>query len=453
VGISVDITGRGTLVAKAHWGRDHQKLISQMFDRAVGADVFTNEEFWNYLGDPPADPSRSFSVAERDSLAALGLFRKLGETVLNETGRVEDYRQPYVEQWLVGLEKKIGGSAKFEILYSRRSNRDMVALVDLNRESNYTRFDRVRPLTPDGFYVQIDRTGMVFYEVFVPNDVILERLRCLGDGSCPDALPIPGLTPADSVGLSWSPDFVLTTAPDAKREFAQIQTALEISRPRWGATFSYVLTDLKGNLDNVSGYNDPLGFGPGPWVRVNEKVNSYGPLENYSDWEIKASVWGALPWGVRGGLFWTWRTGDHYSHRFRLTGLGAHRYWVGPKGSRPTNLEVWGELDYSLLEPLEGHFIYVAPRGFRMLERQSIADLRLEKTFLVGGRRLAASVDVFNLLRCEAKTEVNGLLNHSAFYWQLGVDEWGGIPSNERHQATLDRVRPQTVRLGAVVYF
>jgi hypothetical protein len=133
--------------------------------------------------------------------------------------------------------------------------------------------------------------------------------------------------------------------------------------------------------------------------------------------------------------------------------MGDNRYWVGPKQKKPPNLDVWGELDYTLFEPLEGHFIYVAPRGFRILERQSIADLRLEKTLPLGSRRMAVSLDVFNLLRCEAKTEVNGLLNHSAHHWRFGVEEWGDVPANERHEATLDRVRPQTVRLGAIVYF
>jgi len=452
IGLSVDLTGRGTLVAKAHWGRYHQNLTAQMFDRVEGADVFTNEEFWDYLGDPVTDPHRVFSESERDSLAALGLFRKAGEAVLNETGRVQDYRQPYVQQWLLGVEKRIGSSAKFEALYARRSNRDMVAVVDVNRATNYTFFSRARPLTPDGYYVLYNLRAVVFEEFYLPNDVVLERLRCLADGSCPGALPIPGMTPADTAGLSWNPEYVLTTAPDAKREFSQLQLVLEIARPQWGGSFSYVLTDLKGNLDNVTGYTDPLGIGPGPYVRVNEKVNSYGHLGNYSGWEMKASVWAILPWGVRGGLFWTWRAGDHYSLRYRLTAMGANRYWVGPRGYVPEYVKVLGEIDYRLAEPLEGHHVFIGPRGQRELERQSIADLRLEKTFQLRGRTLGASLDVFNLFRCEAKTRVTDLVNHSPYHWRKGQTEWGDIPPNERYGATLERVRPQTIRIGLIAF-
>jgi len=453
VGLSVDLTGGGTLVAKAHWGRYHQSLIAQMFDRAAGADVFTNEEFWDYTGGSITDPTTPFTEMERDSLAAIGLFRKVGEAVLNETGRVEDYRQPYVEQWLVGLEKKIGSSAKFEVLYSRRSNRDMVALVDVNRDTNYTFFSRARPLTNDGYYVLYNLQGVVFEEFYLPNNVVMDRLRCLGDGSCPGAMPIPGLTPDDTLGMSWNPEYVLTTAPDGKREFSQLQLTLDLARPAWGGSLSYVLTDLKGNLDNVSGYTDPLGFGPGPYVRVNEAVNNYGFLGNFSEWEMKASLWGTLPGGLRGGLFWTWRAGDHYPLRYRLSGLGVNRYWVGPRGTVPEYLKVVGEIDYQLVKPLEGHNVFIGPRGQLELERQSITDLRLEKTFSVGGRRLAATLDVFNLFRCEAITEKNNMINHSPYHWRRDQAEWGDIPPNQRFGVALDRVRPQTIRLGLMALF
>jgi hypothetical protein len=454
LGISVDLTGDETLVLKAHWGRYHQSLISQMFDRVGGADVFTNEEFWNYTGPPFSDPLTTFTTAQRDSLAALGFFTKAGEAVLNETGRVKEYRQPYVQQWLVGLEKKMGNSAKIEFLYSRRSNRDMVALVDLNRGTNYSRFDRVHPLNSEGYYIVHDLNGVVFEEFYLPNDVVLERLRCLANGSCPGAATIPGLSPADTLGLSWDPDYALTTAPGAKREFSQIQVNLELARPTWGGSISYVRTHLEGNLDNVSGYTDPLGFGPGPYVRVNEGVSSYGTLGNFSEWEMKASLWGQLPLGLRGGLFWTFRAGDHYSSRFRLSGMGVNRYWIGPKGSTPQYLPVFGELDYRLVEPLEGHTVFVGQRGLKELERQSITDLRVEKSFRIGGYRMAATLDVFNLFRCEAIAQKNNLVNHSPFDWRLDPEEgWGGVEPNERYGVPLDRVKPQTIRLGLVTYF
>ena len=202
---------------------------------------------------------------------------------------------------------------------------------------------------------------------------------------------------------------------------------------------------LEGNLDNVSGYTDPLGFGAGPYVRVNEGINSFGRLGNHSNWEIKAHLWGLLPWGVRGGLFWTFRAGDRYSARFRLSALDVVGYRTGWS---------WEILDPLLLEGQEGHLAFIGRRGHRRLERQATTNVSLEKSFNLGGWLMSATVDVFNLFRCEAVTEKNGLTNHQAVYWypHLG-DTWAGVRTKDRYGSVLARVPPQTVRLGMVVYF
>ena len=51
------------------------------------------------------------------------------ESILNEAGRVENYRQPYVDQWLLSAEKTFGPRWKAEISYLNRVNRDIVGLV------------------------------------------------------------------------------------------------------------------------------------------------------------------------------------------------------------------------------------------------------------------------------------------------------------------------------------
>ena len=71
-----------------------------------------------------------------------------------------------------------------------------------------------------------------------------------------EALEARGWDPR--VGLSLNPEYVLTPAPDARREFSQFQVRLDLARPGWGGSFSWVLTSLEGNLDNVTGYSAPL---------------------------------------------------------------------------------------------------------------------------------------------------------------------------------------------------
>jgi hypothetical protein len=457
IGLTIDLTSDGTLVAKGHWGRYHQNLISQMFDRVRGGDVFTNQEYWYYQGPTFTDPATTFTEEERNALGQVGLFMKFGEEVLNETGPVENYRQPYIDQWLVGLEKQVGNWLKMEALYTRRSNKDMVALVDRNRATNYTLFDRVRVYDAAGKVAPFSGGSIYLRELYLPNNLLVERLRCLADASCPDALPIPGLTAADIPNLSWDPDYVLTTAPDAKREFRQIQLTLEVSIEEWGGSLSFVKTHLEGNLDNVSGYTDPAGYGAGPYVRINEGVNSFGTLENFADLELKASVWGPLPWNLRGGAFWTIRSGDHFSPRYRLYGLGFFTYRVNTGAMTQSGIpeRTGEELDYKLMWPLEGHFVYLGPRGRPTMERQSVLDLRLERLFDFRGQAWSITLDVFNVFREEAITRLNTIANNGPDY---GFSQSGSmfappLEPNQYYLAPQERVSPQTIRLGLAAYF
>jgi len=456
-GLSIDLVRDGTFVAKAHWGRYHQNMISQMYDRVAGADVFTNQEYWYFTGQRFSDPTTTFTKEERDALAQQGIFRKEGEIILNETGPVLDYRQPYVDQWLVALEKQFSNWGKVEAIYTRRSNKDMVALVDLNRASNYTRFERVRVFDASGSVVPFAGGSVHLQELYLPNYLLAERLICLEASDCPDAMPIPGLSYSDLPRLTWDPDYVLTTAPDGTRDFEQFQLNLELARPNWGASASFVTTMLKGNLDNVSGYTDPEGYGAGPYVRVNEGVNSYGTLENFADREWKVSFWGALPGQLRGGLFWTFQSGDHYSPQFRLYGLGFFHYKVNPGAMTPTGIpeKPGEELDYALMWPLEGHNIYVGPRGLPVLVRRNVLDLRLERMFRFQGYDVAVSLDWFNVFGSEAVTALNTMVNNGPDYgYNVSASMFGGgISPNQYYQAPQERVKPTSLRLGLGVFF
>jgi hypothetical protein len=457
LGVSIDLTGDGTLVAKGHWGRYHQSLISQMFDRVGGSDVFTNEEFWYYTRGDLADPTTTFTQTERDALVGSNVFRKTGEEILNETGPLQDYRQPYVDQWLVGLEKQVGDWLKFEALYTRRANKDMVALVDLNRATNYTVFEDVRVFDGGGSPVPYEGGSVFLHEVWVPNHTLVERLRCKARGDCPDDLPVPGYTAADTLGMTWNPDYVLTTAPGAKREFGQLQVSMEISKPLWGMSLSFVDTDLEGNLDNVSGYTDPESYDAGPYVRVNEAVNAYGTLENFADREWKMSIWGILPWDVRGGAFFTHQSGDHYSPQFQLAGLGFFHFKVGTGALRADGQpeKPGQELDYALMYPLQGHEVYVGPRGLPRLTSRSNLDVRVERFFAYGGRDLSVSVDIFNLFRNRSITKLNTEVNNGPDYGFRNSQSLfgGGIAPNQYFRAPQERVAPRSLRLGVAWYF
>ena len=466
LGATFQLSDDGTWILKGHWGRYHQDMIAQMFDRAGGSDVFTDQETWYYRGPPVADPSATFTESERDALAEQGLFTRESVVGLNATGPVVDYHQPYVDQWLVGIQKQFGTSVQFEALYTRRANHDMIALVDRNRDTNYTRFSRVRVHQGAASGPALPFNGATVYmpEVFIPNDVVLQEMRYCA--AHPDACgPPPGMTFADTLGLSWNPDYVLTNAPDAQRTFGQVQLQFKFARPRWGGSISAVFTSLEGNLDNVSSYADPSEYSPGPYVRVNESINDYGKLPNYSDNELKVSAWGVLPWKLRGGAFWTLRSGDHYAPTFRVSGQNSlygyranvEAFYACSPADPECKVDFGGQpLPLSFFKAIEGNDVFIGPRGAPQMAGRGSLDLRLERVFELPSFDLGVALDVFNVGGSKALTEVQTMVNHGtrSYYFFDAIDTpfrraWAGT----WYQSPLARVSPRRVRLGMTAYF
>jgi hypothetical protein len=449
IGAILDVMGDATLTVKGHWGRYHQSMIAQFFDRIEGGNVFTNEETWHY-GGPLSGPTVAFSPADRQRMIEDGTLQPWRSLVLNETGPVRDFRQPYVDQWLVGIEKSFGTSVKFEGLFLNRRNRQMVSLVDINAATNYSKFEYVNVRTPDNQNMGFEGGIVQIRTLYVPNHHLIEVLRLVARlecfGSC---FPPPGYVPADTINMTWNPVYELMNVPEARREMSQLQLTAHLSRPTWGGSASLVLTTLQGDLDNVSGYEDPSGYGPGPYVRVNESVNAFGNLPNFSPRELKVSVFGSLPWRTHGGAFWTWATGDHFSPHFTFTSRGGYGY-VTHYGRRiVTDM---------LTRDFEGHRVFIGPRGRPQYESRGMLDLRLERGIPFGGRREAlVTLELFNVMNMSTVTRVNTSVNRGRnFSWFLGPSAGGlfqTVNPNEYYKAVHERVPPRTLRIGTSVRF
>ena len=137
--------------------------------------------------------------------------------------------------------------------------------------------------------------------------------------------------------------------------------------------------------------------------------------------------------------------------------MGFFRYFVGTGAlTAGGGIEFTGEeVDYKLMWPLEGHYVFVGPRGMPTVERQSLLDIRLERIFDVRGRSLAISLDVFNIASSEAVTSVNTIVNNGPDYgFSKSYSLFSsGIEPNQFYRAVQERVRPRTIRLGAAWYF
>lgn len=436
LGVTWDVSGTNDFVLRAHVGRYQQSMFAQFYERVEGGNVFSDRETW-YHNARVQTQGQTYTVTERDALAQSGRFSLLESVRLNQTGPVDpNYRQPYVDELVLGAERQLNAHWKAELVYVNRRNQNMVALVDRNAATNYTRFENVRILdlrTGDPVFYQ--GRGFALDEVYIPNNVLIQFLSDLAAGCNCGAVP-PGMTVADRNTLSWNPDHVITNAPGARRTFHQLQGVVRFGYPRFGGVLSAVWSRLHGNLDNVSGYGENGDYSAGMFVNPNEGVNALGLLPNSSTTELKAWVYGALPAGFRGGMLYSWAAGDRYTPRFQLS-PSLYFYSVNDD-----------TLSRHLLAPVTGQSILIRERGSEGYAERIRMDLHLERGVRLGGAEWLVEVDAVNVLGRSTPTAWNTAVNEGQNYRQ--DDDLGGLETSF-YQAVRGRVPPRTVRLGMTV--
>jgi hypothetical protein len=433
-GAIVDLTGNGRFVAKAHWGRYHQHLFAQFFDRIEGGGVFTNEQFWYYSGPVPSDPRTTFTDSQRVALIDARWLTLQDEERLNEEGAVFNYRQPYLDQIVLGLERSIGARWKAEAVYVSRRNRRLVALVDRNLATNYTAFTNLRVTDRFGGVIR-DHNGdpLVLPVVYLPNDALARRIV---ETVRPGAPALPNYRPSDIPSLTWNPLYQITTAPGARRVFDQGQVLLSARFPLWSVTGSLALTRLEGNLFSVTGYDDPTGRGAGPFVRPNESILGFGRLANSSEIEAKLRVTGALPFGFRGGAFVTAMRGDAFAPTFTLNGL-LFNFDLNDTTAIQADTS---RIDHTVFRPVSGQRIFLEERGSRTYPDRVTVDLHLERAFRLARAEWVVSLDGFNVLGNRAITEAN-----------VAIDSQSDPNATGDFATARARVAPRTITVGTAV--
>lgn len=421
IGLAWDVTGRGDLALKAHWGRYHQGMHALFFDRAHGANVYTNERFY-HTGPRVISGLQTFTVAERDD-PRTGFSTTWREFIRDETGRVEHYRQPYVDQLVVGIEKAFGASWKGTLLFTDRVNRDIVGLVDRNLRSNYTRVHdtRVEHRFVNGRVRDAHGNPLVLPLLYVANTDIRDLLV--------DCIPGPtepcrvfGFTRADLDRIPWNPDVALTTVPDARRHYRQLTGSLRARHDWWQGEGSLTVARLRGNVAGVTGYGAAgTRFSAGPFVRPNEAINASGPLPDALELQGKVWLTARLPGSLEAGVLFTHTRGERFAPSFEIN----ERYLY---------LDSTGALiPYRAFTSVLGQSVFVEPRGSRQYGSREEMDLHVEWR---RGRHVL-SADAFNILFSNAITLINTNIG----------DESPSDP-NSYFAAIRRRVAPPTVRLG-----
>ena len=445
IGLVADLDRKGGFVAKAHFGRYHQSMFASLFDRVDGATVFSDQESWSYLGVPPAAPSATFTPAQRDALAATGVFRLEERIRLSQVGRVENYRQPYVDQAVLSLEKGFGARWKAGLTFVHRRNRNQVALVDRNIESNFTIVEDV--VVRDRLPVPIYLNGkqLVLGKLAISNQDIIRIWEMIKLGTfspIPEVrLPLPpGLTFAQLEALRYQPDFVLTTVPEANRHFDQLQVSLDARYRSWWASGSFVLTFLTGNFNAISGPDDYSTGGPGPFVRLNEQFNFQGSLANQSRFEGKLHAGALLPLKMRGGVFFSIAGGDRVTPTLLISPLVTDFGLERPDPDHPTVIRTV-PFEPRLFASTNGERMFLLPRGAYRFETRASLDLHLGRSFPSGRAEILVTLEAFNVLGDNSVTAI-----------ETNVNSTVGIFSHDYGRARA-RVAPRTFRIGGGVRF
>jgi hypothetical protein len=327
IGAVVDLTGDGRTALKVHYGRYYDALMTFMYDRERSGNVFSATEYYDYNFDTGA-----FDDPAGGRAAASALMDP-------------NISHPYVDQYVVTFEQQLTSTMKIGIDYLNRKNHDIIAMVNTN-----TDYDALvaqgNPLTGG---------TLPFYELL--------------DG----------------------PDYELTNPAGAYRDYdAVIGRFVKRFQDGWSLDASLVWSDLKGNTDDVDGY-EPA------WSDRNGQINNDGKLSNHSDWEFKLNAAVLLPWEITASAHYRYSSGTYWTPYVEIRGLYKN-----------------DRTDVNLL-----------PRGSMQLDDRNLVDLRLEKTFRVGGDvDMSVIFDVFNLFNSNTVLAVS--------------EQWGRFYYDYREYPTVD---------------
>lgn len=262
LGAAWDLTGGGTTVVRAHYGRYFDRLFGHVFD-AFEPGAFSPHVVYAVTPDGPVE-----------------VFR-YSETVNAEVGA--DLEQPHVDQVVLGVERSLGAHTTVQAQYVGRRFGDFLGYVD-RQLSSWTAHEVVDP-GPDGVA-----------------------------GNADDAGPITVYRPYGSDFDSSGRDLLLANPNDASRSYHGVQLiATRRFANRYQYQVSYAWSRATGTVGNEYHTNatywslSPLGS-----IGSNPNMARYAegrPKYDYREFKALGSY--RAPWlgGFTAAGVFRWHTG------------------------------------------------------------------------------------------------------------------------------------------------
>lgn len=338
IGFAWDVTRDGKTVLKAHYGRYFEKFVATQF----------------YYANPEA-----FTPLELRAIFPSGYVESFGQVESATTVLDQDLDQPYMDQYVVGLDRELPGGITLSITYINREKQDFIETV--SRDGVFV------PVT--GVVEETGQTITLFDHLNPDEDVLAYR----------------------NVGELY-------------REYEGVMVVLNRRlRDNWQMMLSYVWSEAKGNVDNLSFSGTYGADNPGGWLNTpNSLVNADGRPTYDPTHQVKLQGTYQIPdWHLSFSGNYTFTTGDTYMLRSNCLLVDGECY-----DFNQGTLRFYGE-----------------PRGSRRLEDASNLDLRAEWFYPVGpgDGELGLFLDVFNVLN-ESRVTLVEDRSGAAFETPLSVN-------------------------------
>lgn len=213
--------------------------------------------------------------------------------------------------------------------------------------------------------------------------------------------------------LQSNPVFTLTNPGDAFRRYDAVTLRAEKRHSHgWSARASVVWADLRGNAFKANGYVPE-------WQDANGQVNAEGALPGFSRWEVKVSGSVDLPFGFLASAYYLFLSGERWTPFVQMRGLF--------KNDR-TN-------------------VFTEERGSEKLPDRSTVDLRLSKSFDLGGRfRATLYADAFNVFNSDTALSVDAYWGN--YRYDFRNPSRSTFQKRSAYGRTLTIERPREIRLG-----
>lgn len=260
-----------------------------------------------------------------------------------------DFKTPYTDEFIIGIEREIFRDTSVGIRYIRKWSRNNIEDADINNlnvdkllsdgEYEWTNYRQVNTTDP------FDGSTITFWEQIA-------------------VYPFEG---------------VMINPPDANQDYDGIEFTLDKRySDGWQLKASYVWQKSRGLIG--TDFSDSWS-GTAYYENPNAHINAVGrfPLERRHQVKIQGMVKG--PWGINVGGYFRYLSGQRYTRRVRS-----------------------GDIGLNLAQGTET--IYAEERGSRGLPDLAILDLRLEKAFRIGQTTFAVFGDCFNVFNDNKATGV-----------------------------------------------